>query len=105
MSQFIVPIGSLPSISSLSDLQAANAARNTGGTGMPFADFLQNAIEDMSVTNQESQASMQDLALGGSDDLHTGALAALKSTTAMSYTAGLVSAVITSYKEIMQTQL
>ncbi len=103
MSMFIVPMSSLPSISSLSNegIQVAP----TQGNGASFADFFESAVQDLAVAGAESQATMYDLALGGSDDLHNGAIAAVKSSTSINFTSSLISAAIGSYNELMRMQI
>ncbi len=103
MSMFIVPMASLPSLSSLSEPQAA--LPTTQGSSASFSDFLGDAIQDLQATSVDSQATMYDLALGGSDDLHTGALAAVKASTSVNFTSSLISAAISSYNDLMRMQI
>lgn len=105
MSNFIVPISSLPSISSISSLQNQQSSTRIGEAGAPFADFLQQALENVAQTKQVSQADTLGLALGNADDLHTGSIAAVKSAAAVDFASGLVSAAIRSYNEIMRMQI
>ncbi len=108
MSSFIVPMSSLPSIGSLSSVAQPNtpqnAQTNTAGK-IPFQDFLQQAVADMEQTGTVARATMNDLALGQTDDLHTGALTAIKSSTAINFTSSLVSTAIRSYNELMRMQI
>lgn len=48
---------------------------------------------------------MLDLAVGGSDDLHTGAIAAVKASAAVNYTSSLVSKAISAYNELLRMQI
>ncbi len=105
MSDFIVPMGSLPSISSLSKLPSLQQTQGNSEEGADFASILQRAFEDMGVTGAASQDTMMNLALGASDDLHTGAIAAVKSSTAINFASSLVSTAISSYKELMAIQI
>lgn len=105
MSNFIIPMGSLPSISSLSQISPAQQSQGNGEDEADFAGILQRAFEDMNETGPASQASMMNLALGASDDLHTGSIAAVKSSTAINFASSLVSTAITAYKELMQMQV
>ncbi len=104
MSQFIVPITSLPPVTSLEALQSGEGTAKTIGTGN-FFEHLQNALGDVAATEKQSSVTMQDLAFGGSDDLHTGAIAALKASTAVNFTTSLVSRAIASYNEIIRMQI
>ena len=101
MSNYIVPLSSLPSISSIADAGAKPAA-GAKLEGLPFADILQNAVENIGGTAEQSRASLYDLAVGGSDDLHTGAINALKHSTAVSYASGMASSAIRAYNELMR---
>ena len=106
MSSFIVPMSSLPSISSLSGAAGTTPApQKAQGTQVPFSDFLEQAVENMSQTGDAARATMYDLALGQTDDLHTGALTAIKSSTSINFTSSWVSTAIRSYKELMQMQV
>ena len=105
MSNFIVPMGSLPSISSLSSLPSLQKTQDGAADGADFAGILQRAFESVDETGATSQATMMNLALGASDDLHTGAIAAVKSSTAINFASSLVSTAISSYKELMAMQV
>ena len=99
MNDFIVPISGLPSITSVGANQskAQSALEN-----LPFADMLQSAVENLNATKENSSDTMYNLAMGGSDDLHTGAVAALKYNTAVTYTSSVASAVVKAYNELMR---
>ncbi len=103
MSTFIVPMSSLPSISSLSQTQQAPLPTQANSTS--FSDIFESALQDLQVAGADSQATMYDLALGGSDDLHNGAIAAVKSSTSINFTSSLVSAAIGSYNELLRMQI
>ena len=108
MSSFIVPMSGLPSIGSVTkaELPAQTTGSNEiGGSDVPFSDFLQKAVGDLNQTGETSRATMYGLALGDTDDLHTGAIAAVKSSTAINFTSSLVSTAIRSYKELLQMQI
>ena len=102
MSQFIVLIQSMPTIASLTETKAAQASV---AEGLPFADVLQGAIENLNTASTNSQQSMQTLAVGGNDDLHSGAIDVLKSSTATSFTTGVVSSVVRAYNELLRMSI
>lgn len=108
MSDFIVPLGSLPSIGSIGSIGTGDTTA-TGGTdgtsNIPFSEILQQAMGDMIGTNSTSEESMYGLALGGDDDLHTGAIASVKASTSINYTSGLVSSAVKAYQELMRISL
>ncbi len=103
MSNFIVPLSSLPPVASIGGKDAA--AKPNALEGMPFADLLKGAMEDITATGEQSKASLYNLAVGGSDDLHTGAIDALRSSTAISYASGIASSVVRAYSELMRMQI
>ncbi len=107
MSNFIVPISSLPTMQSITEVGAGGgvnpvADQQAGGS---FAGILQDAIQNMAVTGETSSQNMYNLALGSTDDLHTGAIDSLKSSTAISYASGLASSAIQAYNELMRIQI
>lgn len=105
MSDFIVPVGSLPTISSIGDTQTKQNAQNVAGNNLPFANILSDAIQNLQGTSETSQTNMYSLAVGGSDDMHTGAIDAVKNGVAVSYASGLTSAAIRAYNELMRMQV
>ncbi len=105
MSGFIVPMSSLPALSSITDLQPKQNMQNVSTEGVPFADLLQQAYQNMSVAQEPSASSMYELALGGSDDLHTGAIAGIRYSAAVSFASGLTSSAIQAYNELMRMSI
>lgn len=105
MSNFIVPLSSLPPISSITDSQAAQKTGKVTGENIPFMNYLQDAVENLAETSAQSQLNMYGLAVGATDDLHTGAIDALKASTAVSYTTGIASAAIRAYNELIKMQI
>lgn len=104
MSNFIVPMSSLPSITSLTEAKQPNVLNNVSGN-IPFSDYLSDALQNVVSTTADTQSGMLDLALGDTDDLHTGAIEAVKTTTAVNYATSLVSKAIQSYNEIIRMQI
>lgn len=105
MSNFIVPMGSLPTVQGIGGTGTTQPAQGTSEGGVPFSDFLKDAMQDVAATSVTAQDTMLSLALGNSDDLHTGAIAGVKASTAVSYTASLVNTAIRAYNELMRMQL
>ncbi len=106
MSNFIVPISSLPTISSLSSTQGkAAAGQASDGITGTFSDMLSDAVQQLETTRDTASASTYDLAVGGSDDLHTGAINSVKYSTAVSYVSGITSAAISAYNELMRMSI
>lgn len=104
MSNFIVPLSNLPSIGSIADQKAGVTTENQVN-GLPFADVLHSAMEGVTATGEQSKASLYNLAIGGSDDLHSGAIDALKYNTAVSYASGLASSAVRAYNELMRMSI
>lgn len=105
MSNFIVPMGNLPSISSIGNTQASKQGVVGKSDGGDFSNLLQTAFDNLSSTGVTAQDTMMDLAVGGSDDLHTGAIAAVKSSTAINFTSSLVSSAIKAYNDLMRMSI
>ena len=106
MSNFIVPLSNLPTVSSIDKATGAGKAAGAGQLeGLPFADVLSNAMQGISETQQNSQSSMVGLATGSTDDLHSGAIDALKYNTAVSFASGVTSSVVRAYNELMRMQI
>lgn len=104
---YIVPITSLTSIAPLAPLESAKPAEleKTGGSSVPFADVLKDAIRNVQDTQQVTQADSMKLALGQTDDLHTVQINSMKAEAAINFTAGLTSKVISAYNEILRIQI
>lgn len=105
MSEFIIPMGSLPSITSLSDIKQGQGLQDALKNNIPFADYLQDALSNVAETTAASESGMEDLAFGATDDLHTGSIQAVKTSTAVSYATALISRAIASYNEIIRMQI
>ena len=103
MSNFIVPIGNLPTISTIAEKNAA--AKPAAESNIPFASFLQNAMANVVETKAASDATTYGLAMGDNDDLHTGAINSLKFSTAVSYASSVTSSVIRAYNELLKMQI
>lgn len=103
MSNFIVPLSSLPPVASID--QKAKASAATAGGDIPFAGFLEDAIKNVMETNQDASATTYDLAMGNNDDLHTGAVNSLKYSTAVSFASSVTSAVVRAYNELIRMQV
>lgn len=106
MSQFIVPLSNLPTISSIEEKgKTGIKTQNNDGSGVPFADFLHDAMKDITTTSEKAQSGMYNLATGATDDLHTGAINTMKYTTAVSFATGVASSVIRAYNELTKMQI
>lgn len=103
MSQFIVPLTSLPTLPSITETKSQQGAQSEGQ--VPFASLLSEAVQNLEASSELSREGMYDLALGQNDDLHTGAVQALKTSTAVNFTAGLTRSVINAYNELMRMQV
>lgn len=106
MSNFIIPMSSLPTISSVTDLKGKDSlAGGAVGGSVPFADMLQKAFDDMSTTGAQSSENRYNLALGNSDDMHTTAIDSLKYSTAVSFASGVTRSVVNAYNELLRMNI
>ncbi|MDL2219612.1 flagellar hook-basal body complex protein FliE [Ruminococcaceae bacterium OttesenSCG-928-O06] len=105
MSNFIVPISSLPTISSITEPKAKQNTQSAADALSPFANILQDAVQNMAASGEISQDSMYNLAVGQSDDLHTGAIDMVKYNTAVSFTSGVASSIVRAYNELMRMSI
>ena len=102
MSQFIVPLSNLPSITAIADKRVTSKSVLSD---VPFADVLKDAVDSMVGAGETKQTDMYNLAMGQTDDLHTVAIDAVKSSTAVSFVSGLASAAIRAYNELMRMNI
>ena len=72
---------------------------------IPFADVLQNAVNECSSLQQTADAESQQLALGNADNLAQITIDSLKARAALQTTVQLTSRIVGAYKEIMQMQV
>lgn len=105
MSNFIVPISSLPPIGSIGGTDTGQNKQTNGSVGTAFDNILQDAMQNLTTSGETSQQSMYNLALGASDDLHTGAIDAVRYSTAVNFTAGVASSVLRAYNELLRMQI
>lgn len=99
----IVPISSLTPLASI---DKSGAAQQQGkASGLPFADVLSGAMQNLQQTQEVSQQDSYDLALGNVDDLHTMQINSIKASAAVELTAGVTSRVLTAYNQIISMQI
>jgi len=73
--------------------------------GIPFADTLQTAIEELRQIQEVTQQDAFDLAMGTTSDLHSIMINSAMQTTLVETAVQLTSRAVSSYKEIMQMQI
>lgn len=100
---FIVPISQLPSIQTVGEAQ--NAVNSAQKPGVPFADVLSDAMQNMQETQAVSQQDAYELAMGTSDDLHTVAIHSQQAAAAMDLAVQLTTRAVAAYKEVLQMQV
>lgn len=105
MSAFIIPMGNLPSLQSLQQVSKQQETQTAGHAGMPFGNLLENAMNNLAETGEVNQQNIYSLAMGQNDDLHTGSIAALKSSVAVNFASSLTSSAIKAYNELMRMQI
>lgn len=102
---FIVPISRMPSVGSLEQLQAVQQPPETGGSSVPFANLLSDAMDTVRETQAQSQQDAMNLALGQMDDLHTMQINSQKAAMAMEFTTELTTRAVNAYNEILRMQV
>ncbi len=73
--------------------------------GLPFADILQESMEQMWETQRISNQDAYDLAMGNTDDIASVMIHSAQATAAMEMTVQLASRAVSAYKEILQMQI
>jgi flagellar hook-basal body complex protein FliE len=76
-----------------------------GGTQVPFADVLGQAMRDVVETQKSTAQDAYDLVMGTGDDLHNIMIRNAMETAAVETAVELTSRVVSVYKEIMQMQI
>lgn len=102
---YIVPLSSLPSIEGAGAGGTRTSGAVQGGGGVPFADVMKSAMENLTQTQQVAAQDSYDLAMGDVSDLHSMMIHAAQETTAIETVVQLTSRAVSSYKEIMQMQV
>lgn len=100
---FIVPLSQIETLFPVQ--QTGGVAQQTAVAGVPFADILKNAMQNVQQTQEVSRQDNYKLALGLTDDLHTMEINSLKADAAIQYTVGLASRALTAYNEIIRMQI
>ncbi|MPM72732.1 Flagellar hook-basal body complex protein FliE [bioreactor metagenome] len=102
---YIVPLSNLPSIESTGagGTQSSGIAKGSGG--VPFADVMKSAVENLTQAQQVAAQDSYDLAMGDVSNLHSMMIHAAQETTAVETVVQLTSRAVSSYKEIMQMQV
>lgn len=99
MMQAILPLQSIDSKGAAAGLDA------NGGSSVPFADLLSQAMKDVNTTQQDAAQDAYGLVMGESADLHTVMIRSAMETAAIETAVELTSRVVGAYKEIMQMQI
>lgn len=101
---FIVPISPLPSVGSIEQLNKVQPEQS-GGSGVPFANILSDAMDSMRETEAQSREDAYNLAMGQMDDLHTMQINSAKAAAAMEFTVELTTRAVNAYNEILRMQV
>lgn len=72
---------------------------------VPFANVLQNAVNEYTTLEQTASEESKQLALGNVDNLAQVTIDSLKAKAALQTTVQLTSRMVGAYKEIMQMQI
>lgn len=72
---------------------------------VPFANVLQNAVNEYTTLEQTADEEGKQLVLGNTDNLAQITIDSLKAKAALQTTVQLTSRIVGAYKEIMQMQI
>lgn len=98
---FLVPLSSLPTIQG----QETMTGQQQKEGKIPFANVMQQAIQQMQESRQIAAEDSYQMAMGNTSDLHTMMIHSAMETTAVETAVQLTSRVVSAYKEIMQMQI
>lgn len=96
----IIPISQITPI-----FENEGSAASKQASGLPFADILQESMQNLREAQAVSRQDAYDLALGRTDDLASIAIHSAQSTTALELTVQVASRAVNAYKEILQMQI
>ncbi len=74
-------------------------------TGVPFADYLKQALQETNTLITESEKLADAFAAGRTDNIHQVLLAAEKADIALQFTMQIRNKIMDSYNEIMRMQI
>lgn len=100
---FIVPITQMLPLTSVAEgQQSGQAAVQT--SGIPFADFLSEAVQNTKEAQKIAEQDSYDLAMGTNDNLTEIMINSSRASVALDMTIQLTTRAVNAYKEIMQIQ-
>lgn len=99
----IVPLKPVTPIASVTEQEAVQAAGAL--SNVPFANVLQDAIDDLQQAQAASRQDAYDLAMGTVDSLEQVMIHSAMTQLALQTTVDLTTRAVASYKEIMQMQI
>lgn len=103
MSTFIIPISSLPTINETGSSALSGQVKSQSSA--PFSQLLNEAINNVESTGNESRRQTYNLAMGNSDDMHTAPIAAAKSQIAVNFASNLTNKALTAYNDLIKMQI
>lgn len=99
---FIVPVSQSTLFPTLGDAAKQNAQPVKG---LPFADVLQQTLQEYTQAKAVSVQDSYDLSVGNPVDLPSLTIHAAQTTAALELTVEVASRAVSSYKEILQMQI
>ncbi|WP_010249089.1 flagellar hook-basal body complex protein FliE [Acetivibrio cellulolyticus] len=97
-------ISGFNSIPSLSKIGLSNTDKADSVEGS-FANYLKDALTNVSNLEKESTALTEDFAAGKTDNIHQVMIAAEKADVALQFTMQIRNKIMDAYKEIMNMQV
>jgi flagellar hook-basal body complex protein FliE len=83
-------------------INSAVSSNEKRDRGVSFADFLNNAIQDVNKLQLESERLNEAFAMGKTDNIHQVMIAAEKADIALQFTIQLRNKLVDAYQEIMR---
>ena len=100
---YLLPLNSMLPIQGIESASQQNAKPTAAGS--PFANIMQEAIENLQQSQQAAAQDSYDLAMGDVSSLHSMMINSAMETTAVETMVQLTSRAVSAYKEVMQMQI
>lgn len=98
-------IGSINSLSPARSLFETVEATQADNSKIPFADYLQEAMNNTNQLLLDSDLIANEFAIGNTDNIHQVQIAAQKAEIALQFTMQIRSKIMDAYNEIMRMQI
>jgi flagellar hook-basal body complex protein FliE len=89
----------------IAPLSAGNLAQTQEIAPANFKDFLKKAVSDVNATQLDGTAAIQNLATGGSENLHDVMMAMEKASLTLQYAIQVRNKLLEAYQSVIQMQI